>query len=219
MSYRDIFRRSINKLEPFPVQRRRVHASVLCVIGLALILVFFHFQSDFPIDFYGYPPSRTIARPKQDIGVDTATDGSSSSLHGSHVLPTRQDLRSTLLPVLHALLAKPILSHTKSLAIEIARCPTSHRQSNQDQLNGQGSWWESVPEPELLKAREDVARDVAERFGFALSEDGHELDSEGTGTLSSAEWSGLWGKGGRGLVFTAGKSVEVSPLTRKRGDY
>lgn len=124
-------------------------------------------------------------------------------------LPESEVLYAEVVPRLKELVAREIPSYRDSLAKETKRCPVTHRQSNQDQLKGDGKWWATVPSTELAAARSRLARGVVARFGWEVELEGGVQEGEEAAVtqLSDKEWERLFGKGGRGLVFTAGKYV------------
>ncbi|GAA6028301.1 hypothetical protein JCM8097_006964 [Rhodosporidiobolus ruineniae] len=138
---------------------------------------------------------------------------SSSSRDATAILPeldlafspdiTPTSLAKHLIPRLERLRAAPILSYEASLEVESARCPTTHAQSNRDQLNGEGKeFWPRVSIEELREARERVVEAVVERFGLA----------EERKLVSEERLEEMLGNGERGLVFTAGNKDTMSRL-------
>lgn len=124
--------------------------------------------------------------------------------------PDPEALYRALVPGLQALVNRPIASYRDSLALETKRCPITHRQSNPDQVKGDGRWWATATVAELGAARAKLATQVVEAFGFTAELDGPrgEQPVSMKSSLSAAAWKelfGMGGNGGRGLVFTAGK--------------
>ncbi|KAM0753103.1 hypothetical protein T439DRAFT_346775 [Meredithblackwellia eburnea MCA 4105] len=135
--------------------------------------------------------------------------------------PEPEALYDALIPKFNALLSQPILSHTESLKKEHKRCPLAQRQSNQDQVNGEGPWWASVSTKELEKERARIMQYVVENLGFSKSSLGSDAGGRTEGasdkgtSLSREAWKDLFGfggQGGRGLVFTAGNQDTTARL-------
>lgn len=165
---------------------------------------------------YAYPPTRvasieTAPGPAESTVAqfETASSTLVSSSTITTEVPDPQEFSTNLVSRLRTLVARPIPSYDVSLELEAARCPTTHLQSNQDQLRGQAENWAAFTSLELRDERQEVVRRALAAFGFA-SEDGNAgLEDEGgvmKGTgLPLEEWKRLFGNGERGLVFTAGK--------------
>ncbi|GAA5846323.1 hypothetical protein JCM3766R1_002210 [Sporobolomyces carnicolor] len=86
------------------------------------------------------------------------------------------------------------LPYQDSLDLELGRCPTTHAQSNQDQLRGDGeTFWKTVETEELARANQRIIERV-------------------TATLEERGMDSLSGNGQRGLVFTAGNGDTLSRL-------
>lgn len=145
---------------------------------------------------YGYPVSRL-----SPADSDAATSPQPSIKADWHTAaPTPQEFLSNLVPRLQKLDQAPILSHDDSLAVEEERCPYTYRQSNQDQLRGDGELWKTFTSERLNQERRDVIVDALGSFGLELSEGTSEPSS-----LGGDEWSQRFGDKRRGLVFCAGK--------------
>lgn len=111
-------------------------------------------------------------------------------------LPTPAALGQHLLSRIDALLSTPIPSYAESAKRQRKLCPTSHEQSNQDQINGEGDFWREVTTSYLHSKRLRVAAGLRERLGF--DEDWKEQ------ALDGGAWESLFGDGGRGIVMTGG---------------
>ncbi|GAA5828697.1 hypothetical protein JCM11251_005841 [Rhodosporidiobolus azoricus] len=102
-----------------------------------------------------------------------------------------------LLPRLDRMESAPILTYNASLTLESARCPTTYRQANRDQLRGEGEeWWPTVSVEELEEGRKKVVDRVRGIF-------------QG---LTPEELEEMLGTGKRGLVFTAGNKDTMARL-------
>lgn len=139
---------------------------LLFLISLLTLLALFYFSpSSQPLRLYPYPISRAL--PILDYSQISAKD----------YLSQRFKLLAAHQP----------LDYERSLEAETARCPHTHLQSNQDQLEGDGQeFWKRVSVEELVEARQKVIDRVKET-----------VHQRGVGELI--------GNGQRGLVFTAGK--------------
>ncbi|GAA5833828.1 hypothetical protein JCM9279_001636 [Rhodotorula babjevae] len=116
---------------------------------------------------------------------------------------TASSLADLALPRFGALLARPILDHASSLALESRRCPSTHLQANRDQLRNDGAaFWLDVTVDELRSARERVVERVKARFGWGGLDDERRSDGEVEAMLGR----------GRGLVFTAGNKDTAARL-------
>lgn len=162
---------------------------------------------------YAYPATRRVT--DYDFSTINAVNRDSFYLSTSRpsvqvsdsAIPSPAELRTSLIPGLRWLRSQAIASYSDSLRIESTRCPTTHLQSNQGQLEGNGEWWKTVEAEVLETARGQVVEAVADVFGFNLQsgEAGFDTDETMKTSLGSAEWDALFGDGGRGVVYTAGK--------------
>lgn len=145
---------------------------------------------------YGYPVSRLS--PADSNAAPSAQP--SIKTEWPTAAPTPKEFLSKIVPRLQKLEKAPILSHDESLAVEEERCPHTYRQSNQDQLRGDGELWKTFTSERLKQERREVIVDALDRFGLGLSEGIIKPSS-----LGGDDWSQRFGDGRRGLVFCAGK--------------
>jgi len=144
---------------------------------------------------YGYP----IYRLSPDSNAATSPQPSVKA-EWPKAAPTPNDFLSNLVPRLQKLDQAPILSHDDSLAVEEERCPHTYRQSNQDQLRGDGELWKTFTSERLKQERREVIADALKTFGLELKE-----GTMAPSSLGGDEWSQRFADGRRGLVFCAGK--------------
>lgn len=133
----------------------------------------------------------------------------SSEYKSNNKIPNPDYLYSQLLPGLRWLSAQKVLSYEASLMVETyaGRCPQTQLQSNLDQLKGDGEKWKIMENDQLVKERNNVIDKVIKVFGFESESKNDKFDTKGkvVSTLKAEEWDSLFGNGGRGIVYTAGK--------------
>ncbi|GAA6064395.1 hypothetical protein JCM10212_004234 [Sporobolomyces blumeae] len=164
-----------------PPRDRRYLPAIFCASCLALFYLAANHVGPYS---YAYPPSRVL-EPIERQG-DANEPGASTI--------TLDDLRTRVERRLVEVEDAEILSYDASLELESKRCPTTERQSNRDQLNGEGKeWWPVVTVEELRQGRQRVI----DRVRYALAE---------------GELVDLVGDHRRGIVFTAGNKDTIDRL-------
>ncbi|GAA5975820.1 hypothetical protein JCM11641_005883 [Rhodosporidiobolus odoratus] len=185
----------------FALSKRDERRYLPYLVVVCLLLLFYVHSHQTESTLYPFSLSRLSSAFSATIRSSASFDNSLLDAHSS-VTPDR--IAFLLRPRLERLSGLPILGYEESLDLESARCPTSYRQSNRDQLSGEGeNYWPRVSVEELKWARERVIEKVKARFG--LDEGGKQLDAD-----KLEEMLGTTRE--RGLVFTAGNKDTMSRL-------
>jgi len=108
-----------------------------------------------------------------------------------------------LIQTLEKLDAARILDYDDALELNERTCDGREIQSNQDQINGESSFWRSLSSRELLQKRSNLI------FGLR---DAFDLPSSLSGRASPNGSYPIYGEG-KGLVYTGGNAVSIENAT------